>query len=447
MNKLPISHKAEEVNRSPVSSRVNPMITNKHQGSLANAKTLSIVQVHARQTPPAKAQAVRQKSMLQKGESKASVSRSSTAKTNSHSGKVVSEAVRAAAAMSKPEKKKKVRKNSKVGLNPYLELLLDPFNAPSAKIVDDQCYPSATFKIVRRISMSVNAQGIAGVVMGNYIPLSANNGGSLVPIQYAPDTGETYVAYDWIVGQLTGAGATATSLFGQQLDYSDAVRLVQWDSRDEGVPSLFTNVRLVSAGLSCHFNGTPLDAKGRITAVSTPQDSYWEEKTGSSSAAIDELLELPGAISCPVNQLKGAISLYKPVDYSSFDYTNIRDGSIYEVVSMESSQALVPNYAGGFKPGVLCLVIDGAEPGASVTFTFVAHYEGLPRTSTLNLVDAVTSPNDPLELAQTLNVVQRTPSTLGNADAAINTLREVETIRSRYLTLQSSRNKEQHWIK
>lgn len=315
----------------------------------------------------------------------------------------------------KPKKSKKRRsKLHKLGVNPYLELLLDPFNARSAKIVDDQSYPSSTFKVVCRVPLDINAQGIAGVCFGNYLRSSGDPVGGLVPLRLLDPPG----VYDFIIAQTTPSGATETSLFGEQIGQTDAVKLSQWSAQDEGVPSLFNNVRLVAAGLSCHFSGTELDSKGRIVVVSTPFQDYWDQQS-SSSVSVEALLSLPGAIQVPVNQLKGAIALYKPVDYSSFDYVDL-DGTACFVDSSD-----YPIFYQGLnnRPGVLTAVLTGGEPSASVLFTCVLHYEGIPRSSTLNLIDSDPSPNDPLELAQTMNVVQKTPSTYGDASAAINTAR------------------------
>lgn len=422
MNKSAKSKQSEEVSRSPVSSRAPLNVTSISKGAPRSPSPA------IKQTVQAKARPAPQNSRIQTGGGKApsvipkfSVTKPQgihlTGRTRKNEPNLVVKL------NSKSKQKKNRKKASRVGMNPYLECLLDPFNAPSARIVDDQCYPSAVFKIIRRVSMTANNNGVVGVMFGFYTTAPTQdapfgNCGSLIPLRVLPD--ESLFYYDWIVGQMTNAGSTSAALFTGQPDQLDKIQLVQWDSKDEGVPSLFTNVRLVSAGLSCHFNGTPLDAKGRICAVSVPFESFISEYSNSAGLGVDDLLTLPGAISCPVNQLKGAISLYKPADYTSFNYVGVRDMTLYEYTDTSNHMIESVSYA---RPGVLFLVLDGVEPGASVTFTYVGHYEGLPRTSTLNLVDAEISPNDPLELAHSMNVIQRTPNTFGDAGAAINTAR------------------------
>jgi len=414
MNKSPKGNPSEEVSRSPVSSRTNksqlpaPVIGGPRKQKVPATQ----------QTQKAQASSARQNSMGQKGTGKPlKVVPIPLATTQIALRRGNSSANRAGAVIiEKPKKQsKKKKKLHKLGMNPYLELLLDPFNARSAKIVDAQSYPSATFKVVCRVPMTINTKGVAGICFGNYLRLSGDPVGGLVPMRVldAPQN------YDFIIGQMTNAASddALSALFGEQTGQTDAVKLAQWDAQDEGVPSLFNNVRLVAAGLSCHFSGTELESQGRIVVVSTPFQDYWEEQSTSSTYTVD-LLNLPGAIQVPVNQLKGAIALYKPVDYSSYDYVDLDDTAFI----LDGSAQPMAQYMNN-RPGVLTAVVTGGSSGASLIFTLVLHYEGIPRSSTLNLIDSEPSPNDPLELAQTMNVVQMTPSTYGDASAAINTSR------------------------
>lgn len=429
MNNSPKSKKSEEVSRGTVSSS---SLSKPQGGASVNKKLapiLNVIPAH-RQASNAQTKSGSQNSIPKQGNSQPLLAATRLGKTNSvvtlksrpvERGKQIVVQAGSPVKHSKSSKKKKSKVAKGIGMNPYLNVLLDPFNAPSAKIVDDQCHPSAVFKIIRRIQMISNADGIAGVCLGNYIPSAGRTTGSLIPLQ-------NHIAlpadqFDYILGQTTWGSSTEASLFVGQTAQADAIRLLQWENETDGVRNLFSHCRLVAAGISCHFNGTPLDAKGRIIAVSTPKSTYWEDRTISDPVTLDDLLELPGAINVPINQLKGALAVYKPVDYTSFDYVDLED-PIYQTVDISTGTDEVKVAYDRARPGVLCLVADGTTEGSSFTFTFTAHYEGIPRYSTLNLVELENSPSDPLELAHTMNVIQQTPNTLGNADAAINASRD-----------------------
>jgi hypothetical protein len=328
-----------------------------------------------------------------------------------------------------------------MSINPYLQTLLDPFNTRGVKVPDMVTAPSAPFTIVKRLSVTVNAQGVAGVCMG----IAFQNGtvchGSLVPFNdttaWAPSPQEgsdgardkesktskkkekqdepTLTPKPYVVGQYTGTAATGSGLWdgtdtatGAQTFYFD-----QWNdttnTNGQGVTSLFQSARLVSAGLFAEYYGTPLDAKGKWTYVATTRNSFIRER--NTVPGIGDLLALPDARVTPINKMRGVNVVYKPKDSVSLNYCDkLTEAMDFTATTSNGQQVFNWNTVQSYLGSEFYIVADGCTPGTSIYFTYIGHYEGIPKMSALSIVDAETSISDPIALSHAYNVVSEVPA-------------------------------------
>lgn len=280
-----------------------------------------------------------------------------------------------------------------LAMNPYLQTLMDPFHGDGARIPDDQAYPSATFKIVQRVSATVNAQGVAAISLGQY----RNHSTQVIYGGLVPTTTQVSPTGDYVFGQLHNTASTATDLFNTQAALADAVYLDRWTTGNNAIPSLFQYVRPVAIGCSVDYLGATLNAKGRITAGFAPKAQF----RGTGFIGVDDIFRFPGSTQVPVNKLTGGTVLYKPLDYTSFNYTN--ESQVYDYSTLATTE---PVYGGMF------IAVDGATANDTVVFTIVAHYEGVPKTNQVDLVGVSPSRSDPLALAHAMNEVQQMPSAI-----------------------------------
>ncbi len=216
--------------------------------------------------------------------------------------------------------------------------------------------------------------------------------GSIVPVSTnVSPTG------DYILGQISNSASTSSSLFKTQVGLTDAVYWDRWTTGNNAIPSLFQYVRPVSIMVCCDYLGATLNAKGKLTAGFAPKNQ-WRSR---GPVAVDDIFRFPGSTQEAVNKLRGASVLYKPLDYSSFNYTDM-DGK-YDLGTTLTTQ---PTYGGLF------IAVDGATPADSVVFTIIGNYEAVPRTNQVNLVGVASAISDPIALAHAMNEVQRYPAAI-----------------------------------
>lgn len=298
---------------------------------------------------------------------------------------------------------------AKVEANPYLESLLDPFNTDGAKIPDDQCYPSAVFSLTKKIAMTANSAGIAGICVGQVRGAIASSvtAGSLVPMNWST------TANAYLLGQQTVPGSTAANLFLTTGGTNEGA--FSWDqwapvAGSNAVQTAFDQCRLVSMGLAVSYTGAPLGAKGRITLAYTPKNQLGQDV----AISVDRLQACVGSKVIPINDFEGAIALYKPVDYDNWNYKSLT--TFHDLGnSIERDE---------YADGTLWIVADGLEfisvgNAATLQFLLIAHYEGIPKRANWSLIDPEPSEHDPLMLASAMNIVQEAPTTVGTAAPAI----------------------------
>lgn len=294
-----------------------------------------------------------------------------------------------------------------LGMNPYLQCLLDPFNAGGAKIPDLNMTASGTFQIVDRQTLTVGSSGVVGICYGAASTSSSNaQGGSLVPVSI---TGTT--VFPFAVGMLVSGSATNSTsdiFFGNTKIY-----LTNWASVIGVVPQTYSKVRLVSAGLIFQYLGAPLNAKGKASVGFAPRNQY--RTTSSSGLTVANILSLPGAKAIPINQLSGGLVIYQPQDSASLEYVdttstsqNVNVGAVWDTDA--NLRAAVG--------GELWMAFDGLTSGDTIQCTAVLNYEGIPRTNTFNVIAATPSPNDPVSLTHALNTIQVMPTTLATSAPA-----------------------------
>lgn len=306
---------------------------------------------------------------------------------------------------------KVLNKNSKVkenllGMNPYLESLLDPFNSVGAKIPDMNMQPSSTFQVVDRQTLTASSTagsiGVCGISYGVGGQTSATAYGSLIPI---PNIGATFS-----VGCILGASATTTDLF-PAVGGATSIQLVNWTAATDQIPKTYNKVRLVSAACQVEALGTPLNAKGKVTVAFASRNTIRQE-IPSGNVGVSRIAALPGAKQVPLNKLEGATVRYNPQDSMSLIYVDmdIQPASSWSAVDWTSNVNCV-----GALGGELFLIIDGATAADSFVVTTVLNYEATPRVNTQNIVAATPSDSDPLALSHAFNSIQMAPTTIPRA--------------------------------
>ncbi len=76
--------------------------------------------------------------------------------------------------------------------DPYFLSMVDPFTYSGAKIPDLEPHPSATFQIRKQIQLTVNAGGIAGVILGTTAIPSSVARGTLVTVRVGSTPATNY---------------------------------------------------------------------------------------------------------------------------------------------------------------------------------------------------------------------------------------------------------------
>lgn len=287
----------------------------------------------------------------------------------------------------------------------YFRTLADPFNVHGEKIPDSISYPSSTFTIVNRRVLTLGSDGNGAVAYG-IIGNTGNCCGSLVPVIWLNDSVFTGAKTFGLGMITTGAGATSlTNLFSTSAGLVNNTFLPQWtDSTNaQGVPSLFKKTRLVSAGVAIEYLGTMLNAKGRMTIVSCPRNTFRTQV--SSAGGVITLAQLQQQVDVkiiPINKLKAGTVTYHPIDLESFDYTDMdqKVDNTSQLLGMEQHLG-----------GEFYIVIDGAEASATCQITEVFNYEGIARLGTLQVMSASPSRSDPIELSMAMNAIQDVPKT------------------------------------
>lgn len=277
-----------------------------------------------------------------------------------------------------------------LSLNPYLQALLDPFNIHGVRIPDLVTTPSGTISTVLRNTMVCSAAGFGAIAFGLSVTTATgifNSAlGSLVPYPSG-----------YHIGCVSGTGAANTDLFGAATCTN--LTLTNWSASNSGIPLIYRQARLVSAGLSIRFVGNYTNCEGRILGVSLPRDSL---RTLGAVLTTAKLLDQPGIRSVPVNNAggnnAGLTLFYYPQDDISLAYTDVN--GTYSAVSG------IPAWARG---GELIVGMVGCAASAEFEYVLCLNYEGIPLSSSMNLISTQVSPADPNSLAHATTTIAEMP--------------------------------------
>lgn len=305
-----------------------------------------------------------------------------------------------------PQKKKKKKKKVKTAVakelnsgkfgemvlrsSTYYGSITDPFNVHGAKIPDLVTYPSTTFSIVDRRTLTVNASGMVSIVYGVCGgAATALDTCGLVPCRNANGTD------DYFVGMI---GNPSTSLFPAGGGFTP-LTFAQWSVANPTIPTAFNKARLVSAGMAVDYLGAPLNASGTITIASVPRRTL-SAKQQATGLSLTDIQNLVGARVIPIPKQTGGMCIYTPQDNVSYEYQTLTD-----VVTITSVEQLPERMLGG----EMYAVISGAVKDDLVQVTAVFNYEAIPQQNTLNIVQPETSKSDPLELSAIMNRIDGVP--------------------------------------
>jgi hypothetical protein len=297
-----------------------------------------------------------------------------------------------------------------LGSNPYLALVLDPWNSPPAFIPDDNMADTALFTVVKRLDVTV-INGVMAVRLGGYAMENSTLGAPAFAYGIVPTRNSyTPAALKWIVGQTSSGSSGPNQLFvsitatgappGQAIYFENAFGT---DTTDSAVPSYFTHVRLISAGMQAQYTGTALDSKGLLVAAFVP-------KSGEASAILpdpenitfDQLMKIKDSAVCAVNTLKGIQAKYKPSDPMCFKFLNM--GLTYNHQDSEEVDTTL-------QQGELFIAANGCTDGATFHIDIICHYEGLVASNQFQLVDSHKTVNSPSQMATAQNVTAMSHAT------------------------------------
>jgi hypothetical protein len=294
----------------------------------------------------------------------------------------------------------------------YLRTISDPFTFRGVRIPDLTLYPSATFSITDRRQITTDTSGQSGIMYGTAGYTGSVPEGALVPVLFSSPLSS------WGVGQYYIGNPTVVPSFntdvltrGTSPNYNwREFAFVNWSSSSNGVPSLFSQVRLVSAVVTVDYTGTDFDNAGVYTAVFVPRVSTIKDNMNSDIAnPLSLFQQLPDSIVVPVNKNAGVTVRYRPQDFVSLNYADLQQTYSNTGEWAEPAASL---------GGEIYVLITGATSGKAFQVTSVFNYEGLPLENSLDLFSTKTSKSDPLELSATFNALEEVvPVSMGTEDA------------------------------
>lgn len=330
----------------------------------------------------------------------------------------------------KKSKKKKIKKKvAKVlnhgnvkrwllGWNPYLQTILDPWNVRGVRVPDIITTPSGTFSIRDQRTLTVNANGLCGILYGmgisgvfpTYTPC-----GALCPYNTGLPTLGAYA-----VGVRLGANSSSSSILAAG---SANIQLSKFDSSVSSVATLYSSVRLVSFGVSIQYTGSALSAKGKITMASEPRETYGQSnKVANASLTLDDIAALRSSSVTSVPLKGGASAVYFPQDATSVSY-----------YSTQTNYGLLA-FPRAVLGGEVYCVVDGATANETFFVTAVWNFEGIPFSNQLDLVATQPSKADPLAMSHASNVISdlkptlSTPVSVNSGGAEIEGQKESQSI-------------------
>lgn len=277
--------------------------------------------------------------------------------------------------------------------NPYYATLADPFNVGGVRIPDSVNYPSATFSIVKRVGLQSSTAGVAACAIGWYARSGlTNNLARLVPVKADANSAD-----QWILGEYNTSQASLTDLFGTGItglvpgDYS--VKLDQWQSGALTVPGLFSQVRLVSAGIAVNSAASLTTLQGVWRGAFAPPGFYNDRNNATlpNNVTWDQLGALTNSVEEVINKGRGVTVTYSPLDLSALDYIDI-NAPVGTASKVDFADL-----------GCLIIAANGLAVNTSLTVTITLNYEGIPLANAMNFLSAKAGIDDPLMLASAMN--------------------------------------------
>jgi hypothetical protein len=257
--------------------------------------------------------------------------------------------------------------------------------------------PSSTFSIKKQITLTVNSAGVAGLVLG-WCFEGGVIAGTLCPCNTDANAG----GYE--IGMVFSGSASETNLLLPGTPAYYGITLDQWNSTTSPIPVFYSNVRVVSAGLTGIYTANDFNSDGTITIASCPRNTLKGKLVAEGSSptlSIDQVNALNGAETCSINVQKGASAVLKPIDSLSLAY--------YSPSQQYIEGADMPEQLLG---GEMYYVVSGATEGTTHLVTLIINCEGIPVSNQFNLIATSPSFSDPIALAQAQNVCSEMPATV-----------------------------------
>lgn len=272
--------------------------------------------------------------------------------------------------------------------NPYYSTLKDPFNVNGVRIPDSVNYPSSTFTVVKRVTLTAGTAGIVAIGLGWF----ANSGGTangayLVPLN---DTG---AANAYMVGQTNNSSSSIGDIFGStDVNVNNfGVYFDQWKAGTLTIPGLYNKVRLVSAGIAVNSTASPNTLQGVWRAGFAAPGFYFDKGGTANAVTFDNIGQLPDSVEVPINMGTGVTVTYSPMDLSCLDYVEM---SATSAGTIDKDAATL---------GSLFVAGSGLVSGTTCTVLISFNYEGIPKSNALNFITIQPSIDDPIALASALN--------------------------------------------
>lgn len=258
--------------------------------------------------------------------------------------------------------------------------IMDPVTGGGARIPDPSGYHTACYQYVKRVTVAVNAQGVAGLrITDPYSWASTAFGTAGEPCNF-----QTTIPTSAAANLAWGDGTTSgNGIYFQELNSTLA----------NGVSSLASLIRPVSGAVIATYTGTSLSDAGTFVSYTNPAGLE------SSATADSRFRTLYGATVMPVKANRCSISRLLPVQRSppvgsggvllnnAIDYRAFKQAN-RGITSDQTSYSF--REFGVYATG--CTASTG-----SVEFIIVVNYEFVPRFNTGNFIEATASPQDPIE--------------------------------------------------
>lgn len=230
--------------------------------------------------------------------------------------------------------------------NQYLNALINPEQATGVKIPDEIGYPTGTFQLTAKGTLTIAAGGDSAAIV--CIPsCSSSSSTTVAPISIGN-------------GATPGNVATWTT--------------TNWTQRS-AVMALYSAVRVVSAVMEVSYIGPSSQDSGQITAGCSFVRGAGMGKYNGTTWNDQSLL--PDQEVWPSKN--GARVVWKPMDNSQFEFSDFPLGT-----SSTDVYSRMP---------ALCVAVTGTPfTGSQYMYEIVANFEGVPGTDSASLVDTEPSP-------------------------------------------------------